>query len=164
MTETLAHWYSSESTPWELSNEYQDDRVWMVFNDLCVLVILTKVASALEGLKLFYLKDRSFKNRTIFTSLIRLWEIERNLQKLPAETCVHTADTMYNSSHWLEFWVKKFLVYLDKIGLWRRWTWQRYIDITYLCFRTLPEIIVCISDTFQNNFWTSLQGLVAQLG
>ena len=26
MTETLAHGYSSESTQWELSNEYQHDR------------------------------------------------------------------------------------------------------------------------------------------
>ena len=27
MTETLAYGYSSESTQWELSNEYQDDMV-----------------------------------------------------------------------------------------------------------------------------------------
>ena len=27
MIETLAHVYSSESTQWELSNEYQHDRV-----------------------------------------------------------------------------------------------------------------------------------------
>ena len=27
MIETLAHGYSSENTQWELSNEYQDDRV-----------------------------------------------------------------------------------------------------------------------------------------
>ena len=31
MTETLANGYSSESTLRELSNEYQDDRVKMVF-------------------------------------------------------------------------------------------------------------------------------------
>ena len=31
MTETLAHGYSSESTQPELSNEYQHDRVKMVF-------------------------------------------------------------------------------------------------------------------------------------
>ena len=52
MTETLAHGYSSESTQRELSNEYQDDRVWMVFKNCCVLVLWTKVASALEGLNL----------------------------------------------------------------------------------------------------------------
>ena len=34
----------------ELSNEYQHDRVWMVFKDLCVFVLLTKVSSALDGL------------------------------------------------------------------------------------------------------------------
>ena len=50
MTETLANGYSSESTHWELSNEYQHDRVEMVFKNLCILVIGTKVASALEGL------------------------------------------------------------------------------------------------------------------
>ena len=51
MIETLAHGYSSESTPRELSNEYQHDRVKMFFKNLCVLVLWTKVASALEGLK-----------------------------------------------------------------------------------------------------------------
>ena len=35
MTKTLANWYSSESTRWELSNEYQHDRVSMVFKNLC---------------------------------------------------------------------------------------------------------------------------------
>ena len=47
---TLAHGYSSERTQRELSNEYQLDRVEMVYKKLCVLVIRTKVASALEGL------------------------------------------------------------------------------------------------------------------
>ena len=46
MTETLAHAYSSESTQWELSDEYQHDRVKMVFKNLCVLVLWKKVASA----------------------------------------------------------------------------------------------------------------------
>ena len=36
MTETLAHGYSSESTPRELSNEYQYDRVSMIFKNLCI--------------------------------------------------------------------------------------------------------------------------------
>ena len=50
MTETLAHGYSSESNQRELSNEYQHDMVWMVFKNLCILVLWTYVASALEGL------------------------------------------------------------------------------------------------------------------
>ena len=50
----MAYRYSSESTQWELSNEYQHNRVWLFFKNLCVLVHWTKVASALEGLKLFY--------------------------------------------------------------------------------------------------------------
>ena len=51
MTESLEHGYSSERTPQELSNEYQHDRVKMVLKNLCILVLWTKVASALEGLK-----------------------------------------------------------------------------------------------------------------
>ena len=52
MTETLAHGYSSKSTQRELSNEYQHDRVKMVFKDICIVVLCTKVASALEGLSI----------------------------------------------------------------------------------------------------------------
>ena len=50
MTETLACGYSSQSTQHELSNEYQHDRVQKVFKNLCVIVLWTRVASALEGL------------------------------------------------------------------------------------------------------------------
>ena len=37
MTETLAHGYSSESTRQTLFNEYQHDRVQMVFKHFCYL-------------------------------------------------------------------------------------------------------------------------------
>ena len=47
----LTHGYSSESTLPELSYEYQRDRVCMIFRNLCILVLWTKVALALEGLK-----------------------------------------------------------------------------------------------------------------
>ena len=50
MTETLAHRYSSESTQWELSYEYQHDRVYMVIKNRCILVLWMQVALALEGL------------------------------------------------------------------------------------------------------------------
>ena len=50
MTETLAHGYSYESTQQELSDGYQHDRVSMVFISLCILVLGTKVSSALERL------------------------------------------------------------------------------------------------------------------
>ena len=50
MTETISRGYSSENTQQELSNEYQQDRVEMVFKNIYVLVLWTKVASALEGL------------------------------------------------------------------------------------------------------------------
>ena len=51
ITETLANGYSFESTRRELSNEYQDDRVSMVFEESCSLVLWMKVVSALEGLR-----------------------------------------------------------------------------------------------------------------
>ena len=50
ITETLANGYSSESTQRELSNDNQDDRVSMVFQESCILVRWTKVVSALEGI------------------------------------------------------------------------------------------------------------------
>ena len=50
MTETLANGYSSESTRRELSNEYQHNRIKMVFKNICLLVLWTKISSALEGL------------------------------------------------------------------------------------------------------------------
>ena len=50
MTETMANGYSSESTRRELSNECQLGRVSMVFENICVLVLCMKVASAAEGL------------------------------------------------------------------------------------------------------------------
>ena len=55
--ETLVYGYSPESTQWELSNEYQHDRVKMFLN-ICVIVLSTKVVLALEGL-IFgsYLRD-----------------------------------------------------------------------------------------------------------
>ena len=50
MTKTLANGYSSESIQRELSNEYQHDRVKMIFIMFCFFVHWTKVALALEGL------------------------------------------------------------------------------------------------------------------
>ena len=56
MSETLANGYSSESTQRELSNEYQHDQVKMVFKNLYIFVLWTKVASALEGLTHLHLE------------------------------------------------------------------------------------------------------------
>ena len=52
MTENLADGYSSEGVQRELSNEYQHDRVKMVFKNICILVLWTKVPSVSEGLTL----------------------------------------------------------------------------------------------------------------
>ena len=50
MTETLAYGYSSESTQRGLSNEYQHEKVSMVYKNLCVRMLWMKVVSALVGL------------------------------------------------------------------------------------------------------------------
>ena len=50
MIETLANGYSSDSAQRELSNEYQHDRVKMIFIIFCAFVHLTQVTSASEGL------------------------------------------------------------------------------------------------------------------
>ena len=51
MTETTANAYSSDSTQQELSNEYQDDRVTMIFKiSFCIFVHWTKVNLAAIGM------------------------------------------------------------------------------------------------------------------
>ena len=66
ITETLACGYSFESTPRGLSNEYQHDRVKMVYKNLCLLMHWKKVASALQGLivtiQLFMVKEKCYFN------------------------------------------------------------------------------------------------------
>ena len=52
MTGTLENRYSSQGTQRELLNEYQHDRVPMVFKNLCIHLLWTKIALALEGLTL----------------------------------------------------------------------------------------------------------------
>ena len=52
MTQTLASGYSYESAQRELSNEYQHDRVQMVFKIIYVLAHLMELVSALKGLTL----------------------------------------------------------------------------------------------------------------
>ena len=52
MIEILVHVFSSENTHRELSNEYQHNKVKMVFKNRCAIVLWTKEASALEGLSL----------------------------------------------------------------------------------------------------------------
>ena len=50
-----------ECSQQELPNEYQYDRVWMIFKNLCILVLPMKVASALEGLKI--LAETAYHNK-----------------------------------------------------------------------------------------------------
>ena len=51
MSKTLALGYSSGSTQRVLSNEYQHDRVGIIFKNPCALMLWMEVALALEGLK-----------------------------------------------------------------------------------------------------------------
>ena len=46
----MANGYSSDSTQRELPNEYQHDRVRMIFIIICFFVHMKKVTSAAEGL------------------------------------------------------------------------------------------------------------------
>ena len=73
MTETLACGYSSESTQREHSNEYQHDRVYMAYKDLCILVPLTKIASALRGLMYYFSAAAIFTGRVMFSSSLSKW-------------------------------------------------------------------------------------------
>ena len=66
MTETLADGYSFESIHQELSNEYQHDWVLMILKIICILMLWTKVASALEGLTSYqYWTSRITKNEKL---------------------------------------------------------------------------------------------------
>ena len=71
MTENLAHGYSSESTEQERSNEYQHDRVYMIFKDLCIRVLWMKVALALEGLTVSKFLNPYLKNRIVYIACSR---------------------------------------------------------------------------------------------
>ena len=53
MTETVAYGYSTESTQWELSNDYQYYRMEMAFIICCNLVLWTKIVLALKGFNRF---------------------------------------------------------------------------------------------------------------
>ena len=53
MTETMANGYSYDSTQRELSNEYQHDRLKMIFIMFLLFVHWMKVTSAAEGLITF---------------------------------------------------------------------------------------------------------------
>ena len=51
MTETLSNGYSSESTQRELSNKYQLDKVWMVFEKYFLSCILDESSLSIGRVK-----------------------------------------------------------------------------------------------------------------
>ena len=55
MTETLGNWYSSESTRRELSNEYQFDRVKMIFKKSLHLCALDDISLSIGELIVCYM-------------------------------------------------------------------------------------------------------------
>ena len=61
-----------------LSNEYQHDRVKMVFKNLCVLVLWTKVPSALEGLSCCYM-ERSTVSHLVSGNAMNNLEVQNPL-------------------------------------------------------------------------------------
>ena len=62
MSETLSHRYASDRTQWELTNEYQHGRDWIVFKNICVVLLWVKVASALDGLKKDQTQKQTYMN------------------------------------------------------------------------------------------------------
>ena len=96
MTENLAHGYSSESTQQELSNEYQHDRVWMIYKNLCILVLWTKVASALKGLKPFTLKSFSRNIVCYFHTFRNNLGIKQKIAKYFKESCCLYSDQHFS--------------------------------------------------------------------
>ena len=74
----------------ELSNEYQHDRVEMVFKNLCNLVIWMKVASVLEGLTLMlvvanFANTKWCKKANMTETLAHGYSSESAQQELPNE-------------------------------------------------------------------------------
>ena len=66
ITETLAHGYSSESTQWELSDKNQDDRVYMDYKNLCILVLFDESSLSIGTATLYY----HFMSRHILVTLL----------------------------------------------------------------------------------------------
>ena len=90
--ETLAHGYSSKSTQWELSNEYQHDRVSMVFENLCVLVLWMKIVLALEGLKESANRTWICVNTSLFNITLLLLNPEISRQHLLSYCTLHSQE------------------------------------------------------------------------
>ena len=63
MIETLAHGYSSENAQLGLSNEYKHEGDLNVFQNVCIIVLWNKVASALDGLSHFMQQNLERKKR-----------------------------------------------------------------------------------------------------
>ena len=89
MTETLAYGYSYESTQWELSNEYQYDRVKMVFSKIFAFLCLDEssliigrvnsqvfVISIIDGDSIFW------RNSKLLRSWWLIWPIQNEPKNL----------------------------------------------------------------------------------
>ena len=87
MTLTLANGDLSESTQQEISNEYQHDRVKMIFKNLCVLVLWTEVALAIKGLSRACLDNFYTSVVWIFDTFENNFGIEFEFKKYLKENC-----------------------------------------------------------------------------
>ena len=101
MIETLALRYSAERTQRELSNEYQHDRVYMFFKNLCIIVIWTTVASALEGLtsaESYIFFDLAVVARIVINNLVSCLG-RKNSVLFAAQGPHHCGYTLQKASH-----------------------------------------------------------------
>ena len=108
--ETLANGYSFERTQWELSHEYQHDRVMMVFKYLSILVRWTKAASALEGLSNYRILPI---NRTVRVEVGKIF-CRRGFGNLP----------FYRTPQWLAIVVYWPLLHLRALAVQLAWRYN----------------------------------------
>ena len=126
MTETLANGYSYESTRWELSNGYQHDRVSMVFENICVLVIWMKEASALEGL----------------TSPLN-FQILQTISKVKVFFDNYNCDRK-SFHHKQKLKISLFPDILS--NLWNHWNpWVCFLQVNFISIHVLPNILHHVS-------------------
>ena len=83
MTETLANWYSSDRAQQELSNEYQQDRVWIDFKHLSDFISCVKIAAELKGLK-----EPNKKRHHLFNELLFLLTVTTKMESVNKQVII----------------------------------------------------------------------------
>ena len=91
IAETLTYGYSSESTQWELSDEYQHDRVEMVFK--CILLLWMKKTQHWKGY--LSIDENSWHECVNPYAAGGIWPLQNNAKELKND---------WNSGKWVLIW------------------------------------------------------------